>query len=453
MHVGGVRTALFSWLVAKQASGQFLLRIEDTDKAREVRGSEQHIKDCLNWLGIKPDGPAYKQSDHLDIYKQWAQKLVDSGRAYTDSRTPEELDKIRQLAAAAKRPVLFRENRPKDSPKWQDGKPLRFKSDPKIYKWHDEVMGDLSAGSEAIDDFILMKSDGYPTYNFAHIIDDKLMEISHVIRSQEFLASIPKFLNLYEALDIEAPIMATLPYVMGPDGKKKLSKRDGAKDLLDYAREGYLPETMVNFLATLGWNDGSEQEIFTIEDLVKKFSLGRVQRSGAKFDEQRLLWLNGAHIRKLSLDELYKRSVDFWPVEAKKYDDKYKKAVLALVQERLKYLAELPQLTRFFFVDLPVDPKLISQHKQLKKLPEDELKSLLQKTRDGLKSSDFTESDLSRKLNDLLVQTEQKPAILFSLIRIATTQAPASPGLAETLAVLGKARSLERIENAISAMK
>ena len=330
--------------------------------------------------------------------------------------------------------------------------PLRFKSDPKTYNWHDEVMGDISTGPEVIDDFILMKSDGYPTYNFSHIVDDAEMEISHIIRGQEFLASVPNYLNLYEALELTVPIMATVPHILGPDGKKKLSKRDDAKDVLDYIRDGFLPEALVSFIATLGWNDGSEQEIFTESELLKKFSLERIQRSGAHFDERRLLWVNGHFIRQLSLEELAKRAEQFWPPQATKADPSYKKQVLGLVQERLKYLAELPSLTNFFFVDLPVDPTLISEHKQLKKLDKAELKQLLEQSRDALEQSDFSAKNLSDTLNDLLETTGQKPAVLFSLIRIATTQAPASPELAASLAVLGKDRSLARIMSTINAV-
>jgi glutamyl/glutaminyl-tRNA synthetase len=278
------------------------------------------------------------------------------------------------------------------------------------------------------------------------------MELTHVIRSQEFIASTPKFLNLYEALEIERPLLATMPYVMGPDGKKKLSKRDGAKDILDYAREGFLPEALTNFMATLGWNDGTEQEIFSRHELIEKFSLSRVQRSGARFDEQRLLWMNGAHIRELPLDALYARVQDFWPPEAAAYDDSYKQAVLGLVQERLKYFAELPALTGFFFKDLPVNTELWATHKQLKKLDTTELKQLLTQARETLVASDFTVDDLSSKLNILLEQTGQKPAVLFSLVRIASTQAPASPGLADTLAVLGKEVSLRRIDAMLAAL-
>jgi glutamyl/glutaminyl-tRNA synthetase len=246
--------------------------------------------------------------------------------------------------------------------------------------------------------------------------------------------------------------MATMPHVLGPDGKKKLSKRDGAKDVLDYIREGYLPEALVNFIATLGWNDGSEQELFSMEKLVEKFSLGHVQRSGAKFDEQRLLWMNGAHIRGLSLEDLYGRCKDFWPEEAKDYDDAYKKQVLGLVQERLKYLGELPELTSFFFADLPLNPELITANKQLKNIGAAELKQLLERSRGALAGSDFSLPDLTERLNGLLETTGQKPGVLFSLIRIATTQAPASPGLADTLAVLGKERSLARLDSQMAAL-
>jgi len=460
MHVGGVRTALFAWLIARQTGGQFILRIEDTDKKREVAGSIEHIIASLKWLGMDWDegvdigGPyaPYLQSDRLATYKEWAEKLIKLGRAYADPYTPEEVQAFREQAQATKQPFLYRHHRPENPPAWDGTQPLRFKSDPKDYSWHDAVMGDLHAGAEAIDDFILVKSDGYPTYNFCHIIDDLLMRCTHVIRAQEFIASVPNYLNLYEALSIERPILATLPPIMSPEGKKKLSKRDGAKDILDYAKEGYLPQTLVNFLASLGWNDGTEQELFSVEELTHKFSLERVQRGGAKFDEQRLLWMNGHYIRELSVDELYEQSKDFWQPEAAGASDEYKKQVLGLIQERLKYFAEIPALSNFFFTDLPIDRSLWESHKQLKKLSSEELKDLLTKSRGALAESDFAAENLANILNDLLEETAQKPAVLFSLIRIATTQAPSSPGLADTLAVLGKDRSLARIDAMLAAL-
>jgi len=460
LHVGGIRTALFAWLIARQAGGRFVLRLEDTDKKREVGGADKHIEDSLKALGLDydegpdiggPHGP-YRQSERLASYRKWGQKLVESGRAYADPYTSEEVQAFREQAQVAKKPFLYHDHRPDNPPAWDGSQPLRFKSEPKAYQWHDEVMGDLSAGPEVIDDFILIKSDGYPTYNFAHIIDDAEMEISHVIRGQEFLASVPNYLNLYEALDINQPKLATMPHILGPDGKKKLSKRDGAKDVLDYVRDGYLPEALVSFIATLGWNDGTEQEIFTKDELLKKFSLDRVQRSGAKFDERRLVWVNGHFIREMPLDELYRRAEGYWGPVGSLSDESYKKQVLGLVQERLKYLAELPDLTAFFFEELPADMKLIDNNKQLARIDRQRMREMLVKSRESLEESDFSRADLTDRLNRLLGDTGQKPGVLFSLIRIATTWAPSSPGLAETLSVLGKDKSLDRLDKSLQLL-
>lgn len=462
MHVGGVRTALFAWLIARQASGTFILRIEDTDKVREVAGSITQIEESLRWLGIEwqegvdkgGDFGPYIQSERLDIYKEWAQKLIDSGRAYADPYTKEELEAYREQAKAEKRPFLYRTYRPENPPAWDGTQPLRFKSDPKAYTWHDAVMGDLSTGPEAIDDFILVKSDGYPTYNFCHIIDDMLMGVTHVLRSQEFISSTPKFLNLYEALEIEQPTLGTLPFVMAIDGKKKLGKRDGAKDILEYAREGYLPEAMINFLATLGWNDGTEQEVFTVQELIDKFSLDRVQKSPARFDEKRLLWLNGQHIRALSLDELMARVADFWPAVAASASNKQKREVLALVQDRLKTLADLPILTSYFFEEPDPNWLMREDNKQLRKLEIDHIRSLLSNARDTLAdtSTVFEPTPLQETLNQLLETTGEKPGVLFSLIRLAVSWAPFSPALPDTLATLGQDTTVTRLDRALAAL-
>lgn len=465
MHVGGVRTALFAWLLAQQSKkvngkGTFILRIEDTDKVREVAGSIEQIESSLKWLGIHWDegidqgGPhaPYKQSERLAIYKEWAQKLIDNGRAYADPYTPAELEAFREQAKANKQPFLFRNHRPENPPAWDGTQPLRFKSDPKAYTWTDAVMGPLAAGEDAIDDFILIKSDGYPTYNFCHIIDDALMGITHVLRSQEFVSSTPKFLNLYEALGVERPTLATLPFVMAIDGKKKLGKRDGAKDILEYGKEGYLPEAMANFLATLGWNDGTEQEIFTMEELIDKFSLDRVQKSPARFDEQRLLWLNGQHIRALSLDDLYERVGSFWTDAAKATSEEQKKQVLALVQDRLKTLTDLPVLTSYFFEEPTPQWEMVSSNKQLKKLSTDDIRGLLTATETVLEASEFTAEAIQDTLNTLLETTGQKPGILFSLIRLALSWAPFSPALNDTIAVLGKETVLGRLRVALESI-
>ena len=452
LHVGGVRTALFAWLIARQNKGEFVLRIEDTDQAREVEGSSQHIQDCLEWLGLNWDEEPVYQSKRLNLYRQYAQQLIDAGRAYADPYSSQEVQAFREQAQKEKRPFLYRNHRPENPPKWNGSQPLRFLSQPKSYKETDLVMGEISYSDESIDDFILIKSDGFPTYNFAHIVDDHEMGITHIVRGQEFLASQANYFNLYEALSIKAPSIATVPPILSPQGNKKLSKRDGAKDILEYKKEGYLPEAMLNFLATLGWSDGTEQEVFTVDELIEKFDITKVQKGGAQFDERRLLWINGAHIRNLSLDDLYVKVVTFWPEEAKGTDENYKKEVLGLVQERLKYFAELPELTRFFFIDLPLNPELISGHKQLKKYESGALKELLVKAKEAIEATNFSTEELQGALNKLLEQTGEKPAVLFSLIRIATTQSPASPELAPSLAVLGKERVLNRLDQQITAL-
>lgn len=487
LHVGGIRTALFAYLVARQAEGgKFVLRLEDTDRKRLVEGSREHLIASLKTIGITYDegpdigGPyaPYTQSERLEHYQAWAQKLIDAGRAYADPYTSEEVQAFREAAQAEKRAFLYRDHRPDNPPAWDGTTPLRFKSEPKEYHWHDEVMGDLTAHPENIDDFVLIKSDGFPTYDFAHIIDDTEMAITHVIRGQEFISSMPKYLNLYEALGFDMtadrhersaralgggdeatnsfrselegqpllPKFAHLPHIMNEQGNKKLGKRDGAKDVLDYIRDGYLPETMMGFIATLGWNDGTEQEIFTQQELIEKFSLERIQRSGARFDEKRLLWMNGHFIRELPLDELADRIEYFWPESAKKHPESYKRQVLALVQDRLKTLKDLPVLTSYFFEEPQPDMSLITGNKQLKKLPDDERRALLQTAHDELaKLGEWTPETIQECLNQLLEITGQKPGILFSLIRIATTWAPFSPQLNDTLALLGRERTLARI--------
>lgn len=461
IHVGNVRAALFPWLLARQAGGAFVLRIEDTDQARFVEGATDLILNTLEWLGLDWDeGPRkdgeygpYVQTERREFYQKWAQKLIDKGLAYADPYTPEEVQSFREQAKYEKRPFLYRDHRPENPPAWDGSQALRFKvTNIKRYEWHDPVMGNLSAGSEVLDDFILVKADGLPTYNFAHIVDDAEMGITHVVRGLEYISSIPRYLSLYEALEIEPPVLACLPHIMAPDGKKKLGKRDGAKSVDEYRVDGILPEAMLNFLVSMGWNDGTEQEIFTREELIEKFSLERVQRSGARFDEQRLLWMNGQWIRSLSLDDLYERASAYWPQSAKEVDDDKKRQVLALVQDRLKTLAELPLLSRYFFEEPAVDLALIDDNKQLKKLSREEQRELLTAAQTALRSSEFDAESIQNTLNQLLETTGQKPGTLFSLIRIATTWAPFSPQLNDTLAVLGRETTLGRITKAIDTL-
>ncbi len=467
LHIGGVRTALFNYLFAKQNGGQFVLRLEDTDRERFVEASVQQVVDALEWLGLTPDeGFWVTDSKHQNIdfiqserhkaglYQKYADKLVEKGLAYRDWTTSGELAKHREQAKADKKPFLFRKSMAKTD--GDDSQPHVIRFDALAggqggIEWNEIVRGKLSVQRGIIDDFILVKSDGFPTYNFANVIDDHEMDITHVLRGDEFIPSTPKHLLLYEALELNAPEFVHLPVINGADGKK-LSKRTGDTDVLEYQKKGYLPEALLNFLALLGWNDGSEQEIFSLDELIKRFKLEQIHTSPAVFDQKRLGWISGHHIRETKLDDLYELSKDFWPKSAEKYDDGYKKQVLGLLQERLKYLAEIPQLSEFFFTDLPLDPELINTHKKLKKYDPSQLKDLLAKTKDSLAQSDFSVEDLTDRLNRLLDETGEKPAVLFSLIRIATTQAPASPELAPTLSVLGKEKTLGRIDQQIAGL-
>ena len=459
IHIGNLRSAIFPWFIARQNGGKFILRLEDTDQIRYVEGATELILDVLTWLGIDWDegiggkggeyGP-YVQTERRDHYLKWAQKLIDKGLAYADPYTPEQVEEFRRDATADKKAFLYRDYRPENPPIWDGSQPLRFKvTNIKRYSWHDEVMGDLTAGPEALDDFILIKSDGLPTYNFAHIIDDYEMKITHILRGIEYIPSIPKYLSLYDALDIKPPIMACLPHIMAPDGKKKLGKRDGAKSAVDYRNDGILPEAMLNFLASMGWNDGTEQEIFSANELIAKFSLDRVQRSGACFDEKRLIWMNGQWIRKLSLDDLYTRTTGFWPKSAEQASDNDKKRVLELVKDRLKTLTDLPLITDYFFTEPTPNWNMISDNNQLGKLSTNEIESILISAKDTLANSDFDADSLQDTLNALLTTTGQKPGILFSLIRLAVSWAPFSPALNETLAVIGHDKVQSRLQTAI----
>lgn len=462
IHIGNVRSALFPWLLARQNNGQFILRIEDTDQARFVEGATDLIVDTLEWLGIDWDegikkggnfGP-YIQTERREHYLKWAQKLIDKGLAYADPYTAEQVNEFRNQSKLAKKAFLYRDYRPEKPPVWDGTKPLRFKAtDIKRHTWNDPVMGELSAGPEALDDFILIKADGLPTYNFAHIVDDAEMQITHVIRGLEYIPSIPKYLSLYEALQIEPPVLACLPHIMAPDGKKKLGKRDGAKSIQEYRDAGILPETMLNFLASMGWNDGTEQEIFSVDELIAKFSLDRVQRSGARFDEKRLLWMNGQWIRKLSIDDLFEQVAGFWPESAGQASDDYKKQILALVQDRLKTLAELPLLTSYFFEEPTPNLEMITGNKQLSKLSRSETLSLLNSANNALTTSKYDPESIQQTLNSLLETTGQKPGILFSLIRLAVSWAPFSPALNETLAAIGPEIVKNRLQLAIKTIK
>ncbi|MBR3365609.1 glutamate--tRNA ligase [Candidatus Saccharibacteria bacterium] len=459
IHIGNVRSAIYPYLLAKQTGGTFILRIEDTDRARFVEGATDLIKETLLWLGLNwdegPDigGPhaPYFQTERKELYISWAKKLMEKGLAYADETSSEKIDEYRKEDTAKKIPYLYRNHRPENTPEWHEGIPIRFKTTPKNYEWHDEVMGDMKSGPEVLDDIILIKKDGLPTYNFAHIIDDMEMGVTHVIRGQEYLSSMPNYLALYEALEIPRPKFVSLPHILAPQGNKKLSKRDGAKSVTDYLSDGILPEAMLNYLACLGWNDGTEQEIYTKGELLEKFSLDRIQNSGARFDETKLLWTNGMWIRKIHDEEgndilFSKINANFWPESAKNYPEEYQKKVLDIIYDRLKTLDDLKIYTNYFFEDPIPDISLITGNKFLKKMSEKEISELLNVVSTRLNSEeDWSADHLQDVLNELLEETGKKPAELFSLIRIAVSFAPFSPALHLTLETLGKDRVLSRL--------
>ena len=462
IHIGNVRSAIYPYLVARQNNGRFILRIEDTDRERYVEGATELIEDTLKWLGLNWDegplvgGPSepYFQSERKEIYLEWAKKLMDMGRAYADPTPAEKIDEYRRKCNEEKVPFLYRNFRPEDPPKWKPGMPIRLKTIPKSYSWHDEVMGDMQTGPEVLDDIILIKKDGYPTYNFAHIVDDAEMGVTHVMRGVEYLSSTPNYLALYEALGLERPFLISLPHILAPTGNKKLGKRDGAKSVTEYRDDGVLPEAMLNYLACLGWNDGTEQEIYTKDELIEKFSINRIQNSGARYDETKLFWMNGQWIRRIYDEQgaraLYDRTVGFWPEEASTYPEEYRVKVLSIIYDRLKTLSDLRTMTDYFFTEPEINVETIVENKFLKKMSEAEIEGLLKVTIQKLSGvKDWTDDKLQETLNELLTETGKKPAELFSLIRIAVSFAPFSPALNLTLAVLGQEVSLARL-NAVA---
>jgi glutamyl-tRNA synthetase len=446
--VGGLRSALFNWLWARHTDGKFVLRIEDTDRARLVDDALEQINDSLEALGVEPDeGPRqggeygpYLQSERLDIYRNHADQLLESEKLYRCWCTPKRLAGLREQAHKAgvafkyDRHCLVRANRRSEA----EPHVLRFHipRDPASVSWTDAVRGRLSFKTADLEDFVAVKADGYPTYQFANVVDDHLMDITHVLRADEWIPSTPKHILLYRAFGWDTPTFAHLPAVLGPTGGKKLSKRDGAKSVAEYLAEGYLPEALMSFLATLGWNDGTTQEVFTPLELIEKFTLERIQKSPAKFDAERLTWVNGVVIRGLTLPELLERTRSFWPSEASNYDDPYKREVLRLVHERLKLLSELPELTEFFFTDpqasvVPdASSPLVAVHDALEKV------------------EDWQEESVEKAVRPLVETLGMKPGQLFGLIRLALTGRTAAPGLFETMAVLGRETTLRRLNEA-----
>lgn len=460
MHIGGLRTALFAWLLARKEGGTFILRIEDTDKEREVPGSIAHIQETLTWLGLQWDfGPDMHnpfgsaiQSERLSTYREMAELLIKKGYAYADPYSAEEVDAFRRKAQNEKRPFLFREHRPVNPGIWDGKRPLRFRvPEVKRMKWHDEVRGDLEAGEEALDDFILIKADGYPTYNFAHIVDDYNMGVTHIMRADEFISSTPKFLSLYEALGIPQPKLVTLPPILREDKTKKLGKRDGAKDVLEYRTEGYLPEAMINFLAFIGWNPGTEQELFSRDELVSAFSIDGIQTHGAVLNEDKLKWYNREYMLKLYDTDratFTKLALPFFSDTLRTHESLIEK-IIPLAKDRAQVFSDIREQCAAgdydFFIETPGNVSAIIVPK----------KGTLEETREHLKNvynllnSTSDTWDAETVKNALWGYAEEKGrgAVLWPL-RVALTGKEKSPDPFTVAAIIGKEETLKRVENA-----
>jgi len=469
-HVGNIRTAMFNWLMARHTGGKLVLRIEDTDVARKVEGAVEAIMDGLKWLSLDWDeGPdiggeygPYYQSQRVELYRQAAKRLVAQGDAYYCYCSPERLKEMREEQVKRKQPPGYDRYCRNLSPQERSQKEaqgitpvVRFKT-PLEGKtaYTDLIWGEVVFEHSTIDDFVLLKSDGYPTYHLANVVDDHAMEISHVIRAEEWISSTPRHLLLYQALGLEPPQFVHHPMILGPD-RAKLSKRHGAVSIIEYREQGYLPETMFNFLSLIGWSLDDKTEIISRQELVDNFSLERIGKTGAIFDRDKLDWMNGVYIRSLSADDFTARALPFLdrglPPEVKRpLPGEYVRRIMPLVQERARTLAEVPQLADFFFIDeLTYDTGLLIGKKMT---PELTVKTLAVAKERLSELKSFDEEALEAMLRPLAEELELKTGQLFGALRTATTGRTAAPPLFQTMAVLGKERCLKRIQTAIKKL-
>jgi glutamyl-tRNA synthetase len=402
LHIGGVRTFLFNWLFARGQEGEVLLRIENTDTSREVAESTEQIQRSLSWLGIDWDGDVRFQLDRMDDARQLAERLVEEGKAYEDEGA------------------------------------IRFRMpDEGTTGWNDVIRGEIEFPNERLEDLVLVRSDGRPTYNFANPVDDMLDGITHVIRGADHVSNTPKQLQILQALGAEPPIYAHVPDVLGTDGRK-LSKRHGAQSVDDFREQGYIPEALVNFLARLGWAYDDKTEVFSVDELLRLFRLERVSPSPAVFDYQKLEWLNGVHLRMLSPDEYADRVVMYLREQGIEWDEELVRKAAPLVQEKIATLSEFPDYTRFFFEDVPPDSSLLNGRADVLAAAEDVLAS----------TEPFDAETIERELRGLAERLELKPREAFQPIRIAVTGSKVSPGLFESIELLGRETALERIRSA-----
>jgi len=441
LHLGTARTALFNYLFAKKNKGQFILRIEDTDLERSKKRHEKDIIENLKWLGLDWDGELYRQSERTEIYKKYIKKLLNSGDAFYCDHSQKELDEEKQKQISKKqapRHVCNRKGKAKQGI-------IRFRAPDKKIIFDDLIRGKVEFEAKLLGDISIARDEKTPLYNLSVVVDDIEMEISHVIRGEDHISNTPKQILLYSVFKADLPQFAHLPLILGPD-KSKMSKRHGVVSISWYRKEGYLSEALVNFMVLLGWNPGTTQEIFSMDQLIKKFSLERVHKGGAIFNIERLDWINGQYIRKMDLDELTKKCL---PYLKKEVDFDYAKKVVALEQERIKKLSEIGELTKFFFTDELDYSKelLIWKEMELKKV-KDNLEILAKELE---KTGDFDKKTLESVLMPL-ARKHGSGELLWPL-RVALTGQKASPGPFEIMEVLGKKKSLERIKKAIENVK
>jgi glutamyl-tRNA synthetase len=465
-HVGSIHSALFAWLFARHNKGSFILRIEDTDVERQVEGSVEAILDSLRWLGLDwdegpeaggPYGPYY-QSQRLELYHKAAQRLVAEGHAYYCYCSPERLERMRAEQVRRKQSpgydrtcrTLSPEERAKRaaeviSPVVRFKAPLSGQT-----RFSDIIWGEVVFENTTLDDLVLLKSDGYPTYHLANVVDDHEMKISHVIRGEEWLSSTPRHVLLYDTLGYEPPNFAHLPILLGPD-RSKLSKRHGAVSAAEYRNQGYLPEAMLNFLALLGWSLDDKTELFTRQELIEHFSLERVSKTAAIFNRDKLKWMNGVYIRKLTAEDFIQRALPFLerdlPAEVKRpLSIDYVRRVMPLIQERVKLLSEVAQFTRYFFVEeLDYNTSLLIG----KDMNRESTVRALGIARERLtKLEPWNAESLEALLRPLAVEMGLKTGQLFGALRTAVTGETATPPLFQTMSVLGQERCLKRIEAA-----
>ena len=362
LHVGGLRTALYSYLIAKKNKGTFILRIEDTDQTREVEHAVENLIDSLNWAGIEfdegpikggPYGP-YVQSERLDIYHKYANQLIEAGHAYYCTCSTERLEQLRQRQMASKLPPAYDRHCRNLNIQPKPGEPhvirMKVPLDGEI-TFNDLIHGNITFSYRNVDDQVLIKSDGYPTYHLAVVVDDHLMKISHVIRGEEWISSTPKHILLYEYFGWEVPLIAHLPLILNPD-RSKLSKRQGDVAVEDYRAKGYLKDALINFIALLGWNPGDTRELFSMDDLIKEFSLERINKSGAVFNIEKLRWMNEQHIRIKTDQELLEM---LKPIIAQRslgtFSDTYLLNIIALMKERVTFVSDFIDNCKYFYQD------------------------------------------------------------------------------------------------------